>query len=101
MERVHFAHTTYPHLIALLVASYVLERYRASRTENGELWSQFLGMSGEAVPEYKIISGGAFHAADFFQPGFRGEFHETGFKVTETGRVWNPVQIREHATVCP
>ena len=58
MERVHFGHTTYPHFVAVLVVSYVLERYRASRKESAELWGQFLGMSGEAVPEYKIIGGG-------------------------------------------
>ena len=65
MERVHFGHTTYPQLVAVLVASYMLERYRASRTENAELWGQFLGISGEAVPEYKIICGGEFQGRAF------------------------------------
>ena len=100
MERVHFGHTTYPHLVALLVASYLLERYRASRTENGEQWGQFPSMRGEVVPEYKIISGGEFQA-DIGLPGFGGEFHETGIQLPEPGRVWNPVEIREHATVYP
>ena len=101
MERVHFVHTTYPQLVAMLVASYVLERYRTSRTENAELWGQFLGMSGEGVPEYKIILGGEFQAPDIYPPGFRGEFHDTGIPLPESGRVWNPVQIREYATVRP
>ena len=101
MERVHFGHTTYPHMVAFLVASYVLERYRASCTENAELWSSFHGMRSEAVPEYKIISGGSFEGPDIFPPGFPGEFHETGIQVPESGRVWEPVQIREHTTVRP
>ena len=101
MERVHFGHTTYPQLVAVLVASYMLERYRASRTENAELWGQFLGISGEAVPEYKIICGGEFQGAGIYPPGFRGEFHETGIQLPEAGRVWSPVQIRDHATVRP
>lgn len=101
MERVHFGHTTYPHLVTLLVASYVLERYRASRTENAEQWRQFLDMRREAVSEYKIISGGEFEAADIDPLGFPEELHETGIQIPQPGRVWNPVQIREHATVCP
>lgn len=100
MERVHFGHTTYPHLVAVLVASYMLERCRASRTENAELWGQFLGVSNEAVPEYKIIGGGEFQA-EINLPGFHGEFHDTGIQLPETGKVWNPVQIHDHATVCP
>ena len=101
MERVHFGHTTYPHMVAFLVASYVLERYRASRTENAVLWGNFHGMSGDTVPKFKIISGGDFQASDIYPPGFRGEFHETGIQVPEVGRAWEPVQIREHATVRP
>ena len=69
MERVHFGHTTYPHFVAVLVASYVLERYRASRKESTELWGQFLGMSGEAVPEYKIIGGGNSRRRTFTRRG--------------------------------
>ena len=101
MEKVHFGHTTYPHLVAVLVASYVLERYRASRKENPELWDQFYSMSGETVPKYKIIGGGAFSAPDIYPPGLPGEFHDTGIQIPEAGRVWNPAQIREHATVYP
>ena len=101
MERVHFGHTTYPHLVAFLVAGRLLERYRVSRTETAELWGKFHSMGGEAVPEYKIICGGDFTAANIYPPGFHGEFHETGLQVPEAGRVWNPVRIREHATVSP
>ena len=100
MERVHFGHTTYPHLVAVLVASYMLERYRASRTENAELWGQFLGVRNGAVPEYKIIGGGEFQA-EINLPGFHGEFHDTGIQLPETGKVWNPVQIHDHATIRP
>ena len=99
MERVHFGHTTYPQLVAVLAASYVLERYQASRTENAELWGQFHGMGGEAIPDYGIIGGGEFRA-DINLPGFHGEFHETGIQLPEPGRVWKPVQIQEHVTVC-
>ncbi len=51
MERVHFGHTAYPHMIASLVASYMPVRYRINCTENAELWSSFHGMRSEAVPE--------------------------------------------------
>ena len=101
MERVHFGLTTYPQLVAVLAASHVLERYRASRTENAELWGHFLGMSGEAVPEYKIICGGEFQGTEISLPGFHGEFHETGIPLPKAGRAWNPVQIHEHAAVRP
>lgn len=101
MERVHFGHTTYPQLVAVLVGSYILERYRTSCAETPELWGGFHAMSGEAAPEYQIICGGEFQAADIYPPGFRGQFHETGISLPEAGRVWNPVQIREHAIVGP
>ena len=101
MERVHFGHTTYPQLVAVLVASYLLERYRTSRTEHADQWGQFSGMSSEAVPEYKIIRGGEFQAVDIFVPGFPDEFHDTGIQLPEPGRVWKAVQIREHTTVSP
>ena len=101
MDRVHFVHTTYPQLVAMLVASCMLERYRASRRENAELWGQFSSMSEEAVLEYEIIRGGEFPAVDIDLPGFPGEFHDTGIQLPESGRVQNPVQIREHTTVCP
>ena len=101
MEHVHFGHTTYPQLIAVLAASYLLERYRTSRTENTELWGQFVGMSGKAAPEYKIICGGEFQASEIYSPGFPDEFHDTGIQVPTPGRVWKPVKIWEHAIVRP
>ena len=33
MERVHFGHVTYPHLVAMLVASYLLHQYRTAFRE--------------------------------------------------------------------
>ena len=30
MEKIHFGHTTYPHLVTILIASYMLEQYRTS-----------------------------------------------------------------------
>ena len=101
MERVHFGLTTYPQLVAVLVASHVLERYRTSRKENAELWGRFAGMSGETVPEYEIVGGGEFQGAEIGLPGFRDEFHDTGIQLPEAGRNWNPVQKDEHATVAP
>lgn len=101
MEHVHFGHTTYPQLVAVLVASYLLERYRTSRTANTELWDQFVGMSDKAIPEYKILSGGEFQAAEIYSPGFPDEFHNTGIQIPKPGRVWKPVKIREHATIGP
>ncbi len=98
MERVHFGHTTYPQLVAVLVASYLLERYQASRIKNAELWGRFLGVSGETDPAYRMIGGGEFRA-DIDRPGFQGEFHETGIQLAGPGRVWKPIKIREDATV--
>ncbi len=100
MERVHFGHTTYPQFVAVMVATYVLKRYRTSRTENAKEWDRFSSMEGEAIPEYKIVGGWEF-SGHISPMGFGGEFHDTGIQIPVPGKVWNPVQIREHATVRP
>ena len=101
MERVHFGHTTYPHLVAVLVASYVLERYQESRIENAELWNNFFVMRSHAIPNYKIMRRAEFGAPDINPVGLGGEFHETGIQMPQAGRVWDATETKEHATVTP
>lgn len=101
MESVHFGHTTYAQLIAVLVASHLLERYRTSRTESTELWGQFHGIDGEAAPDFEIVGGWEFDAADIDPLGFPREFHETGIQIPTPGKVWRPVRLKDHATVRP
>ena len=99
MERVHFGHTTYPHVVAIMVASYLLEQYRTSCQIEKEKWGSFLGFGDRGVADYKPIGGGEFGSADIQPMGFGGEFHETGIRIPEPDRVWNPVQIAEEAIV--
>ena len=99
MERVHFGHTTYPHLVAIMVASYLLGRYRASYRDGGEKWDTFRGIGDLPVAENEIIGGGEFEGADIDPIGFSGEFHETGIALPEPGRIWKAVRLDEEATV--
>ena len=99
MERVHFGHTTYPHIVAIMVASYLLEQYRTSCQIEKEKWGSFMGFGDREVAEYDLIGGGEFGGVNIEPIGFGGEFHETGIQIPEPGRVWNPVQIDEEAMV--
>ena len=99
MERVHFGYTTYPHVVAIMVASYLLEQYRTGCQIEEEKWGSFLGFSDRGVADYALIGGGEFGGADIEPMGLGGEFHDTGIQVPEPSRVWNPVQIEEQAVV--
>ena len=99
MERVHFGHTTYPHLVSVMVASYALERFRESYRERPEAWERFVGFARSDVADYEVVGGGAFQGAEIDPMGFGGEFHETGIPMPEPGRKWEPVRIEEAATV--
>ena len=99
MERVHFGHTTYPHVMAIMVASYLLEQYRTSCQIEEEKWGSFLDFGDRGVADYELIGGGEFRGADIEPMGFGGEFHETGIQIPEPGRAWSPVQIEEEAMV--
>lgn len=99
MERVHFGHTTYPHVVAIVVASFLLHQYRTSCQVEEENWGSFLGFGDRGVEDYELIGGGEFDGAAIEPMGFDGEFHETGIQVPESGRVWNPVQIEEEFVV--
>ena len=99
MERVHFGHTTYPHVVAIMVASYLLEQYKTSCEIEEEKWGRFLGFGDWRVADYDLIRGGEFRGADIEPMGFGGEFHETGIQLPQPGQVWTPVQIEEEATV--
>ena len=99
MERVHFGHTTYPHIVAVMVASYVLNEYRTSCRSAAQRWDSFSAFGELSVADYEAIGGGEFEGADIDPMGFGGEFHETGIPIPEPGKVWKPVQIEEAATV--
>ena len=99
MERVHFpGYMTYPHIVTTMVASYLLEQYRASyRTDKGK-WDTFRHFSDRGVADYKVVRGGEF-VADVVPLGLEGEFHETGIQIPEPGRLWKPEQIAETTIV--
>ena len=99
MERVHFGHTTYPHLVAIMVASYLLEQHRASYRNDEEKWEGFFGVRDLPVADYEVIGGGEFEGADIEPMGFGGEFHDTGIALPQPGRTWKPVRLEEGATV--
>ena len=80
MERVHFGHVTYPHLVAMLVASYVLHQYRTGFREDEDRWSRFGGTHGHSPGEYKVL-GGADFSGETFPVGLEGEMHETRIPV--------------------
>ena len=98
MEKVHFGHTTYPHLVAVLVASYMLEQYKISQSENKEKWNAFLDYRDSPIAEYNVIVGAEF-SGDIDPMGLSGEFHETGIKLPVAGNSWEPVQIDEGTIV--
>ena len=99
MERVHFGHTTYPHLVSVMVASYVLDQFRESYRVQPEAWEAFHGFAGSEVADYEVIGGGEFQGAEIDPMGFGGEMHETGIQIPEPGKEWKPVRISEEATV--
>ena len=100
MERVHFGHITYPHLVVLNVVSYLLEQYRSGVRDHEARWRSFTQMPGHEPAEFKV-SGGIEFRAEIDPMGFQGEFHETGIQLPMPGRPWKAVQIREEAVVRP
>ena len=100
MERVHFGHITYPHLVVLNVASYLLERYRSGFREHEERWRAFTQMPGHEPADFKV-SGGIEFTAEIDPMGLQGEFHETGIQLPVPGRPWKAVRMREEAVVRP
>ncbi|MXY52060.1 MAG: hypothetical protein F4Y86_05970 [Gammaproteobacteria bacterium] len=99
MELVHFGHTTYPHIVAVMVASYMLNEFRRSYQTAGQGWESFSGFGDSGVADYEAIGGGEFEGVDIDPMGFGGEFHETGILIPEPGKDWRPVQIEEAPTV--
>ena len=77
MERVHFGHTTYPHIVAIMVRVYLLEQYRTSCQIEEEKWGSFLGFGDRGVADYALIGGGEFDGAYIEPMGLGGEFHDT------------------------
>ena len=98
MERVHFGHVTYPHLVAMLVASYLLHQYRTAFREDEDRWSWFIGTDGHSPEEYKVIRDADF-GGEIYPVGFEGELHETRIPIPTPGRPWTPVRSIEEATV--
>ena len=99
MERVHFGHATYPHLVCVMVASYVLEQYRESYRKEPEGWEAFHQFAGSDVADYEVIGSGEFKGVEIDPVGFAGEMRETGIPIPEAGKEWKPIRIEEEATV--
>ena len=98
MERVHFGHVTYPHIVALLVASYLVHQYRTAFQQNEERWSAFLGGQGHTPSEYKAIREAELKG-EIDPMGYQDEFHETGIPIPTPGMNWKPLQLKDTATV--
>ena len=98
MERVHFGHVTYPHMVAMLVASYLLHQYRTGFREDEDRWSRFSGSDGHSPGKYKVI-GGADFSGEIYPVGLEDEFHETHIPIPMPGRPWTPVRSEEEAIV--
>lgn len=99
MERVHFGHTTYAHLVAIMTASYIMEQYKHSLQAKEQEWSAFFCSSRISVTDCKVIKIGEFDGMDIDPMGFAGEFHQTGISFPIPGQNWKPVQLEEEATV--
>ena len=86
MTRVHFGYTTYPHLIAIMVASYLLEQYGDSRRTRSEIWPTIRGVKESNFEGFGVIFGGEL-SGGINPMGFAGEYHETGISrpSSETG----------------
>lgn len=98
MERVHFGHVTYPHLVAMLVASYLVHQYRMAYQADEKRWSAFIGGHGHAPSEYKAIDEAEFQS-EIDPTGLPDEFHETGIPIPTPGTKWKPVRLKDNATV--
>ena len=98
MERVHFGHLTYPHLVAMLVASYLVHQYWTAIQADEERWSSFLGTHGHAPSEYKAIGEGELKGK--IEPmGLPDEFHKTGIQIPTPGTQWKPLRFEDKAIV--
>lgn len=98
MERVHFGHVTYPHLVAMLVGCYLLEQYKTAVAGDEGRWSAFTSPGGPSPAEYNVIRDGYF-AGEIEPMGFEGEFHETGIPIPTHGERWSPVRFEERVRV--
>lgn len=101
MERVHFAHTTYYHMVAILAAAYLLGEYRTSQQVNGSEWQRFSGYESYEVTEPAAFVGGEFDGGEIDPLGLPGVFHETGIPLPSPGETWKAVQTKESIVVRP
>ena len=101
MERVHFAHTAYYHMVAILAAAYLLGEYRASQQVNGSEWQKFSGYKNNQISEPASFLGAEFGDAEIDPMGLPDMFHETGIPLPNPGETWKAVQVKESVVVRP
>ena len=99
MERVHFGHTTYYHIVAILTAAYLTDQFKTSQQVNRSAWESFLGYEPFKAPTPDALKGGEFLNVEIDPMGLPNVFHETGIPLPVPGDTWKPVQLKESTVV--
>ena len=99
MERVHFGHTTYYHIIAILTASYLSSEYQASQQVDKSEWQRFSSYRTHEVTEPATFKGADMTGAEIDPVGLPNVFRETGIPLPTPGKPWKPVQVEESTVV--
>lgn len=99
MERVHFGHTTYYQIVAVLTAAYLSAEYWGSRQANKDEWQNFGAYKRHTAIEPNILWGGELSNAKIDPLGLPHVFHETGISIPNPGETWNPVHLEEYTVV--
>ena len=101
MERVHFGHTTYYHIVAILTAAYLSDQHGAGQQANRSEWERFFSYRPYRAPRPDALRGGTLLGAEIDPMGLPNVFRESGIPIPVPGESWNPVQMEESAVVYP
>lgn len=101
MERVHFVHTTYYHMVAILTAAYLIREYQASQRVNESQWHKFSDYEIYKFTESPDFYGATFDGVEIEPWGLPNVFHETGISLLNPGETWKAVQVTESIVVRP
>lgn len=99
MERVHFGHTTYYHIVAILTAAYLLSEYQASQRVNKSEWQAFHLYRSAEINTTSLLKYGEFSGAEIEPLGFPHVFQETGLPIPTAGEPYKPVHLVESTVV--
>ena len=99
MERVHFGHTTYYHIVAILTAAYLIDQYKTGQEANRSEWEKFYSYRPYKAPRPDVLKGGELLGAEIDPTGLPNVFQETGIPIPVPGESWNPVRVEESTVV--